>query len=110
MFQENRKDGWKKMSKFDERDKNFAGALNEYVNNMCADYRVSAEECRRHHRYLKSEEFLFAVELLRAFAKDLDEKNFDDRNKYSTVASKLLVDYFISDEFDKKAREIIGRM
>ena len=63
------------MEDFKQRDKDFAKALKE---------------------------FTLILEILKAFAEEYDENRYDDRNEYACKASKLLIDYFTSDKFDKE--------
>ena len=90
------------MEDFKQRDKDFAKALNEYVNCFGFDGKTVAQECKNHHRYLQNEEFTLILEILKAFAEEYDENRYDDRNEYACKASKLLIDYFTSDKFDKE--------
>lgn len=85
-----------------QRDKDFAKALSTYVNCFGFSGKAVAQECKNHHRYLQNEEFTLVLEILKAFAEEYDDKMYDDRNEYACKASKLLINYLISDKFDKE--------
>jgi len=85
-----------------ERDTEFAKALGNYVNSFSVNQKEVAQLCKNHHRYLQNEEFTLILEILKAFAEEYDENRYDDRNEYACKASKLLINYFISDKFDKE--------
>ena len=85
-----------------ERDTEFAKALSTYVNSFSVNQKAVAKECTNHHRYLQNEEFVLCMEILKAFASEYDDDRYDDRNEYACKASKLLIDYFTSDKFDKE--------
>ena len=85
-----------------QRDKDFAKALSTYVNCFGFDEKLVANECKNHHRYLQNEEFVLLIAILKAFAEEYDDKMYDDRNEYACKASKLLINYLISDKFDKE--------
>ena len=85
-----------------QRDKDFADKLNEYVNCFGFNGKAVAQECKSHHRYLQSEEFTLILEILKAFAEEYDENRYDGRNEYACKASKLIINYLISDKFDNE--------
>ena len=85
-----------------ERDTEFAKALSTYVNCFSFNAKAVAKECKRHHKFLQGEEFVLCMEILKAFAEEYDNNEYDGRNEYACKASKLLIDYFTSDKFDKE--------
>ena len=89
------------MEDFKQKDRDFANAIHDYVNNMCHDDKVVEDEIRKHHRYLQHEEFLLAMHILNALAKNYDDRQTDDRNEYACKSAKKLVKYFADDDFEK---------
>ena len=90
----------------DERAKELAGIISEYVNGASHDYKTVADELAKDHRYLQGEEFSLAMEFLLALAHNYAKGWYDARNEFAckraTMMLKALDDADMLSHYDKE--------
>lgn len=81
---------WKDVP-FNERGKELAGIISEFVNGVSSDYKSVADELARDHRYLQGEEFKLALEIILALAHNHAKGWFDPRNEFACKMATAMV-------------------
>jgi hypothetical protein len=81
---------WKDVP-FNERGKELAGIISEFVNGVSSDYTSVADELARDHRYLQGEEFKLALEIILALAHNHAKGWFDPRNEFACKMATAMV-------------------
>ena len=91
---------------YDERGKELAGIISEFVNGVSHDYKAVADELAKDHRYLQGEEFTLALEFILTLAHSHAKGWYDPRNEFAckmaTAMVKGLDDANMLDYFDKE--------
>ena len=81
---------WKDVP-FNERGKELAGIISEFVNGVSSDYTSVADELARDHRYLQGEEFKLALEIILALAHNHAKGWCDPRNEFACKMATAMV-------------------
>ena len=81
---------WKDVP-FNERGKELAGIISEFVNGVSSDYTSVADELARDHRYLLGEEFKLALEIILALAHNHAKGWCDPRNEFACKMATAMV-------------------
>ena len=76
---------------YDERGKELAGVISEFVNGASSDYVSVADELARDHRYLQGEEFKLVLEFILALAHNYAKGWFDPRNEFACKMATAMV-------------------
>ena len=76
---------------YQERGKELAGIISEFVNGASSDYKSVADELARDHRYLQGQEFSLALELIYALAHNYAKGWYDPRNEFACKMATTMV-------------------
>ena len=76
---------------YNERGKELAGIVSEFVNGASHDYKTVADELAKDHRYLQGEEFKLALEFILALAHNHAKGWYDPRNEFACKMATAMV-------------------
>ena len=76
-----------------------------FVNGSHNDEEL-AKALSREHRYLQGEVFLMMMKIIKGMSEQFDSNNFDGRNEFACRMSKVLTEFYDSEEFYSKCKKI----
>lgn len=76
---------------YDERPKELAGVISEFVNGASSNYKSVADVLACDHRYLQGQEFSLALELIYALAHNYAKGWYDARNEFACKMATTMV-------------------